>query len=185
MWRDWYDLGPDDTMFHAGAFNWTYTLGTGLMDPWAAGATALIPAAGTDPAQFGLLLRRYDATIFAAAPGVYRQMMRHPLPDLPKLRHGLSAGEKLPEETREHWVSATGRPIHEAYGMSECSTFLSGAPGRPAPAGTRGFAQSGRRIALLAEGTPVPLGEIGTIAVHRSDPGLMMGYHDHPEERAD
>lgn len=184
MWQDWYDLGPDDTMFHAGAFNWTYTLGTGLMDPWAAGATALIPAAGTDPAQFGLLLRRYDATIFAAAPGVYRQMMRHPLPDLPKLRHGLSAGEKLPEETREHWVSATGRPIHEAYGMSECSTFLSGAPGRPALAGTLGFAQSGRRIALLADGTPVPLGEIGTIAVHRSDPGLMLGYLDQPEETA-
>ena len=46
MVRGWYDLKPEDRVMHAGAFNWTYTLGTGLMDPWTAGATALIPAAG-------------------------------------------------------------------------------------------------------------------------------------------
>ncbi|MEL7089937.1 MAG: class I adenylate-forming enzyme family protein, partial [Planctomycetota bacterium] len=47
MWTDWYGLERDDRLLHAGAFNWTYTLGTGLLDPWAAGATALIPTAGT------------------------------------------------------------------------------------------------------------------------------------------
>jgi len=34
MWRDWYDLRADDRMMHAGAFNWTYTMGAGLIDPW-------------------------------------------------------------------------------------------------------------------------------------------------------
>jgi 4-hydroxybenzoate-CoA ligase len=33
----WYGLRADDVMLHAGAFNWTYTLGAGLLDPWAAG----------------------------------------------------------------------------------------------------------------------------------------------------
>jgi acyl-coenzyme A synthetase/AMP-(fatty) acid ligase len=51
MWQGWYGLRADDRLMHAGAFNWTYTLGTGLMDPWAIGATALIPQAGVDPAQ--------------------------------------------------------------------------------------------------------------------------------------
>ena len=46
MYRGWYGMGPDDRLMHAGAFNWTYTLGTGLMDPWTLGATALIPADG-------------------------------------------------------------------------------------------------------------------------------------------
>ena len=42
MYQGWYGIGPDDRMLHAGAFNWTFTLGTGLTDPWANGATAII-----------------------------------------------------------------------------------------------------------------------------------------------
>ena len=40
MVEGWYGLTAQDRVFHAGAFNWTYTLGTGLTDPWANGATA-------------------------------------------------------------------------------------------------------------------------------------------------
>jgi len=91
MHQGWYGLEPSDRLLHAGAFNWTYTLGTGLMDPWSVGATALIPAPGVEPKALPLLLRRFDATIFAAAPGVYRQILRHhPNLPLPRLRHGLS-----------------------------------------------------------------------------------------------
>ncbi|RFU13902.1 long-chain fatty acid--CoA ligase [Rhodobacteraceae bacterium W635] len=177
MHDGWYGLRESDRLLHAGAFNWTFTLGTGLLDPWSVGATALIPAVGSDATALPLLLRRHDATIFAAAPGVYRQMLRAGLPQLPKLRHGLSAGEKLPDPVREDWQAATGTTIHEALGMSECSTFISGSPDRPAPQGTLGFAQPGRRIAILdAEGAPVAPGETGTLAVHRGDPGLMLGY---------
>jgi len=177
MWAGWYGLGDTDRLLHAGAFNWTFTLGTGLLDPWAIGATALIPAPGTLPEILPLLLKRHDATIFAAAPGVYRQMLRADLPDLPKLRHGLSAGEKLPEPLRAAWGQATGTALHEALGLSECSTFISGSPDRPAPTGTLGFAQPGRRIAVLDEvGTPLPDGQTGTLAIHRDDPGLMLGY---------
>jgi acyl-coenzyme A synthetase/AMP-(fatty) acid ligase len=186
MWEGWYGLREDDRLLHAGAFNWTYTLGTGLLDPWAIGATALIPAAGVTPAQLPLLLKRHDATIFAAAPGVYRQMLAAgPLPALPKLRHGLSAGEKLPPTLRARWEAATGTAIHEAFGMSECSTFVSGAPVRPAPEGTLGYPQPGRRVAVVDEdGTPLPRGETGTLAVHRGDPGLMLGYLGQPGETA-
>lgn len=184
MWDGWYGLASMDRILHAGAFNWTYTLGTGLMDPWAIGATALIPAPGTEAAALPLLLRRHDATIFAAAPGVYRQLLRHEVTPMPALRHGLSAGEKLPEATRTAWEVTTGTPVHEAYGMSECSTFLSGSPARPAPPGSLGYAQPGRHVALVGPEGPVPQGEAGTIAVHRSDPGLMLGYLDQPEETA-
>ncbi len=175
MWDGWYGLTPDDRILHAGAFNWTYTLGTGLMDPWAIGATALIPEPG---APLGLMLKRFDATIFAAVPGVYRQMLKDGrVLQLPHLRHGLSAGEKLPEVTRTAWREATGYEIYEALGMSECSTYISSSPGRPAAPGVAGYPQEGRRIAVLgADGTPAPRGEDGMLAIHRSDPGLMLGY---------
>lgn len=180
MHDGWYGLRDSDRLLHAGAFNWTFTLGTGLLDPWTVGATALIPAECTDPAALPLLLKRHDATIFAAAPGVYRQMLRARLHQMAKLRHGLSAGEKLPDPIRDAWTEATGTTIHEALGMSECSTFISGCPDRPAPPHTLGYPQPGRRIAILgADGQPLPQGDTGTLAIHRSDPGLMLGYlHD-------
>ncbi|MEL6643528.1 MAG: class I adenylate-forming enzyme family protein [Pseudomonadota bacterium] len=186
MWDDWYGLTAEDRLLHAGAFNWTYTLGTGLLDPWAAGATALIPAQGVRSDQLGLLLRRHDATLFAAAPGVYRQLLaRAPDLHLPKLRHGLSAGEKLPDAVRAAWERATSTPIFEAFGMSECSTFISASPHRPAPEGTLGYAQTGRHIAVLDDaGEPVARGTLGTLAIHRTDPGLMLRYAGAPEETA-
>jgi acyl-coenzyme A synthetase/AMP-(fatty) acid ligase len=185
MWDGWYGLREDDRLLHAGAFNWTYTLGTGLLDPWAIGATSLIPATGVTPAQLPLLLKRHDVTIFASAPGVYRQMLAAgPLPVLPKLRHGLSAGEKMPETLRARWEAATGTAIHEAFGMSECSTFVSGCPSRPSPPGTLGHPQPGRRVAVVGDRGPLPRGETGTLAVHRDDPGLMLGYLGQPEETA-
>lgn len=177
MWTDWYGLTPDDRVLHAGAFNWTYTLGTGLMDPWAIGATALIPAAGTEPHQLSLLLKRFDATIFAAAPGIYRQMLKSPLPLMPHLRHGLSAGEKLPDATRTAWQTATDTPIFEALGMSEISTYVSSSPTRLPPPGASGFAQTGRRIAILGpDNAPVQRGAPGILAVDADDPGLFLGY---------
>ncbi len=177
MWDGWEGLTPDDRLLHAGAFNWTYTLGTGLMDPWTRGATALVPAPGTPARALPGLLATHDATIFAAVPGLYRQILRMELPHKPHLRHGLTAGEKLPESLRAAWRAATGTPLHEAFGMSECSTFLSGAPRRSAPEGTLGYAQPGRRIAILGDdGAPVARGTTGTLAIARDDPGLMLGY---------
>ena len=177
MFDGWYGLTPQDRLLHAGAFNWTYTLGTGLMDPWTVGATALIPAAGTPPDNLATLIRDAKATIFAAAPGVYRQMLKSDnWPDTPDLRHGLSAGERLPDATRARWEALSGTAVHEAYGMSECSTFVSASPSHPAPPGATGRAQLGRRVALLGADCPVPQGQEGVIAVHRSDLGLMLGY---------
>ncbi len=185
MRAGWEGLGPADRLLHAGAFNWTYTLGTGLMDPWVAGATALIPGAGIEVAQLPLLMKRHEATILAAVPGIYRRLLRAPLPALPRLRHGLSAGEALPAATRAAWRAATGTDLHEAMGMSECSTFISGSPARPAPEGRMGYPQPGRRIAVLGEdGAPVPPGTPGVLAVHRSDPGLFLGYPGAPQETA-
>lgn len=173
MFEGWYGLSAQDRICHAGSFNWTYTLGTGLMDPWTAGATALIPAASTSADALPALLADHRASIFAAAPGVYRQMLKEQqMVNLPALRHGLSAGEKLGEGVRQQWQAATGTPILEAYGLSECSTFLSACPAAP----DHLRAQNGRHVALIGPDGPVARGDLGTIAVHRSDQGLMLGY---------
>lgn len=186
MWDGWYGLTRDDRVLHAGAFNWTYTLGTGLLDPWSRGATALVPGSGASIEDLPRLLAEHQATLFAATPGVYRKLVSSEAPlTLPKLRHGLSAGEKLSDRIRAAWTTRTGTQIYEAFGMSECSTFISGQPGEETPEGTIGRPQSGRRIAVLGPDGPVAVGEPGTLAVATSDPGLMLGYLDEPSITGD
>ncbi len=184
MYDGWYGLRQSDRVLHAGAFNWSFTLGTGLLDPWSVGATALIPAAELPHSALPQALAEHKITIFAAAPGVYRRQLKGTLPALPELRHGLAAGEPLDPTLRDRWRKAAGCDLHEAFGMSECSTFVSGAPARAAPEGAMGYPQAGRTIAVIGADGPVAHGETGTLAVYRGDPGLMLGYLDAPEATA-
>ncbi|MBL8259998.1 MAG: AMP-binding protein [Candidatus Competibacteraceae bacterium] len=188
MYQGWYGIRPDDVILHAGAFNWTYTLGVGLTDPWANGATAVLYNGPRDVAVWPLLMAKFRATLFAAVPGVYRQILKYADLrdfDLSGLRHGLTAGEALSAALLEQWRAITGKELYEALGMSECSTYISSSPGVPVKPGSPGKPQAGRCVAALpVEGgeEPLPAGEAGLLAVHRSDPGLMLGYWNRPDE---
>jgi acyl-coenzyme A synthetase/AMP-(fatty) acid ligase len=191
MYAGWYGIGPDDVVLHAGAFNWTYTLGTGLTDPWANGATAVIYDGERDPEVWPRIIASTGATMFAAVPGVFRQLLTRGSLEgaaLRTLRHGLTAGEALTPALWTSWRETTGTELYEALGMSEISTFVSSGPSTPTHPGSPGRPQPGRRVGVLAiEGGTVPLppGERGLLAVHRSDPGLMLGYWNRPQEQAE
>ncbi|MCP5074681.1 MAG: acyl--CoA ligase [Rhodobacteraceae bacterium] len=185
MWQGWYGLQGNDRMLHAGAFNWTYTLGTGLLDPWAIGGTSMIYTGPPARGIWAQLAARHAPTIFAAAPGVYRQLLSEPVSaEFAQLRHGLSAGEKLPQSLRTRWQEATGKPIYEALGMSEVSTFISTGPSVPAKDRATGRPQTGRHVAVVDANGPVPVGRPGVLAIARGDQGLMLGYRNQPEETA-
>jgi len=188
MYQGWYGITPDDRLMHAGSFNWTYTLGSGLTDPWANGATAIVYTGEKDPAFWPRLMRDQSVTLFAAVPGVYRQILKYgdlSPGSLPLLRHGLTAGETLTNAVAAEWLERTGTVLYEALGQSELSTYISSAPGTAPKPGKVGRPQPGRCVAILgyeAGMEPLAPGLEGLIAVHRSDPGLMLGYWKRPEE---
>ncbi|MFZ1414653.1 MAG: acyl-CoA synthetase [Defluviicoccus sp.] len=205
MYQGWYGITPDDVVLHAGAFNWTYTLGVGLIDPWANGATAVLYNGPANPAVWPQLIDAFGVTIFATVPSLYRRILKYATfqrESLRTLRHGLTAGEALPPAVLQAWQATTGTPLYEALGMSEISTYISTGPGMQVKPGSPGRPQPGRRVAILDPGDdndeeadpasvvaakPVrerAVGEIGLLAVHRSDPGLMLGYWRRPEEEA-
>jgi acyl-coenzyme A synthetase/AMP-(fatty) acid ligase len=194
LMRDaWEGFGPEDVTLHAGTLNWSYTLGVGLMDAWAAGAHAVLFGGEYEPAGWPRLIERLGVTVFAAVPTVYRQLLKYGLDEegarhrLRSLRHGLCAGEAMPPTLLEEWRERAGGELYEALGMTEVSTYVSSGPTTPIRLGSPGRTQPGRRIAILpVEGNddPLPPGELGLLAVHRSDPGLMLGYWRRPEEEA-
>ncbi len=188
MYQGWYGISASDRVLHAGAFNWTYTLGVGLTDPWANGATSVIYTGAKDPALWPSLIAQHGATIFAAVPGLYRQILKYgdARPGtLGQLRHGLTAGEAPPPGFFDEWHGRTGLHLYESIGMSEMSTFISTSPTVPRREGAIGRPQEGRSVVILDSDDgvkTVTANTVGLLAVHRSDPGLMLGYWNRPEE---
>ena len=188
MYQGWYGISPADRMLHAGAFNWTYTLGVGLTDPWANGATSVVYTGPKDISVWPRLISKHKITMFAAVPTLYRQILKYcdfDQAQMLSLRHGLSGGEKMGPGVKEEWTERTGRPLLEAIGMSELSTYISASPTVSAKGEAIGKPQPGRHVEILPlEGgtEPLPRNELGLIASHRSDPGLMLGYWNRPEE---
>ncbi len=167
MYRGWYGIGADDIVLHTGAFNWTYTLGTGLIDPLVNGATAVVYTGLRDDHIWERLCRDHGATILASVPGIYRILLRNGFKPPAHLRHGLSAGEALAPSLLAAWREETGLAIYEALGMSEISTYISSSPEVPVRPGSPGKPQPGRAVRIGAD---------GGIEVHGDDPGLMLGY---------
>lgn len=176
MYQGWYGIGPDDVMLHTGAFNWTYTLGTGLCDPFANGATSVVYTGDRDAGVWAKLIAEHGVTIMASVPGLYRQMLRAGFHPSSSLRHGLTAGEALAHSIREQWRADTGCELYEALGMSEISTYISSSPSVPVRDGSPGKPQAGRKVTIL---------ENGQIGVHRDDPGLFIGYWGEPRLSAE
>lgn len=167
MYDGWYGIHPSDVMLHTGAFNWTYTLGTGLSDPFANGCTSVVYTGAKDNEIWARLIAEHGVTIMASVPGIYRQLLRDGFKPAATLRHGLTAGEALARPILDGWREQTGLELYEALGMSEISTYISSCPSVPVKPGSPGRPQTGRSVTILADG------EIG---VHRSDPGLMLRY---------
>jgi acetyl-CoA synthetase len=192
----WFDFGIEgtpevantpDRIVHSGKFNWTYVLGSGLMDPLYRGKTVIVHEGRNDAEGWIRLIAKHGATIFIGVPTIYRQIIQKTAftgADVPTLRHCMSAGEHLSDEMLTLWRERFGVDIYEAVGMSEVSYYLSENTFRPIRPGSAGFPQPGHDVRLLDPETlhEVATGEEGMICLPADDPGLFMRYWNLPQE---
>ena len=187
----WFNYASDrqDRIMHSGKFNWTYVLGSGLMDPLYLGKTVIVHEGKNDAQKWLDLIQKHQATIFIGVPTIYRQILQKTdatKVNLPTIRHYMSAGEHLSDEVLSQWKDRFGLDIYEAVGMSEFSYYLSQSIYRPIRPGSAGFAQPGHDIKLLNPETleAVPAGEEGMISIPLSDPGVFLHYWNLDDETA-
>jgi long-chain acyl-CoA synthetase len=119
-----------------------------------------------------------EVTVLFAAPAAFRRLLDAGDPaSLGRLRYALSAAAPLAPRLAEEWRRQTGRPLHQGYGLTECSPFATYADATsPADQGV-GRAIDGVDIALRAlsgEDAPPLAGEPGEILVR--GPNVMLGY---------
>lgn len=185
----WFDFKENDRIMHSGKFNWTYVLGSALMDPLYRGHTVIAYEGENDASTWVKLIKKYQCTIFIGVPTIYRQIIQktqYTKADCPSLRHCMSAGEHLSSEMVQLWRERFEQDIYEAIGMSEFSYYISHSKYRPIRPGSAGFVQPGHNVKLLDPNTLQEVGveEEGMICISVDDPGLFLEYWNLEEDTA-
>jgi acyl-coenzyme A synthetase/AMP-(fatty) acid ligase len=184
----WFNfINPDDRIVHTGKFNWTYVLGSGLMDPLYLGKTVIVHEGKNDADGWINLIEKHKATIFIGVPTIYRQILKKTeanKTNVPTLHHCMSAGEHLSDEIFNSWYERFNLNIYEAVGMSEFSYYISQSVKYPIKPGSAGFPQPGHDVKLLNPETleEVKADEEGMICIPENDPGLFIKYWNMDQE---
>jgi 2-aminobenzoate-CoA ligase len=161
-------LAPTATDVFCGTPPLAFTFGLGglLCFPLRFGASTLLVEKLT-PDLLLQTIAAQRATICFTAPTFWRQMAglasRY---DLSSLRRCVSAGEALPDATRQTWKAATGIEIIDGIGATEMiHIFISHTPEK-VRRGATGYAIRGYEARVVdVEGKPVPPGTVGRLAV--------------------
>ncbi len=152
------------------------------------GATIVLIANPRDINGLVKELRRHRFTTFTGVNTLFNALLNNrdfASLDFSPLKICLGGGMAVQRGVAERWKQVTGKPIIEAYGLTETSPAVSlnpfdiaeynGSVGQPIP---------NTEIAIRNDdGADLPVGEAGELCVR--GPQVMKGYWNRPEETAD
>ncbi|MGJ7531358.1 AMP-binding protein [Variovorax sp. GB1P17] len=157
----------DDIVVGSPPLAFTFGLGGLLIFPMWAGASVYFADAPFTPEGLVKLINQVGATICYTAPTFYRQMApfvrQH---GMPGLRISVSAGEALPDATRQLWKDTTGIEMLDGIGGTEVFHIYISAAGDQVRKGAVGKAVPGFTAKVVDdEGNEVPHGTVGKLAL--------------------
>ena len=161
----------------------TFGLGGLLLFPMMAGASIFYPSPPLTPERMAQEMAQSQATICYTAPTFYRQLAAHIQQyPVPALRICVSAGEALPDATRQLWREASGLEMLDGIGATEMFHIFISSPLTDVKPGSLGKAVPGYEAKVLdPQGQELPRGHIGRLAV-RGATGCK--YLDDERQRA-
>jgi acetyl-CoA synthetase len=175
-----FALQRSDLLFATADPGWAYGLYTCGVVPMSLGIPRVIHSGDFDPKEWLRVIEAEHVTYVAAAPSAYRRLVttarRFGVPG--SLRGATSAGEPLDADTVDGWGDVTGTVIRDGYGLSEVGMVLANLDGtEPVVPGALSSVVPGFDVVLVEpDGTPVPDGEEGIIAIRRPRFQLSQGY---------
>jgi 2-aminobenzoate-CoA ligase len=157
----------DDIVVGSPPLAFTFGLGGLLIFPMWAGASVYFADAPFTPEGLVKLINQVGATICYTAPTFYRQMApfvrQH---GMPGLRISVSAGEALPDATRQLWKETTGIEMLDGIGGTEVFHIYISAAGDQVRKGAVGKAVPGFTAKVVDDqGNEVPRGTVGKLAL--------------------
>ncbi|NJP50362.1 AMP-binding protein [Streptomyces sp. SBST2-5] len=157
---------PEDVFAGSPPLGFTFGLGGLVVFPMRAGAGALL-LEQAHPDQLLPAIAEHRVSVLFTAPTAYRAMLdRLDGHDVSSLRRCVSAGENLPAATWQAWYERTGLRIINGIGATELLHIFISAADEGIRPGTTGVPVPGWQARVQdAEGTPLPDGEPGLLAV--------------------
>jgi len=143
--RHSFGVGPGDRVFSTSKLFFAFALGHSLIGALKCGATIILHEAWPEAEGVALVIERHQPTVLLSVPTLYRNLLRAGVAgrlSVRRIRHFVSAGERLPESLFAEWQAATGQPILEGIGTSETvflgigntpTAYRMGSSGRPLP----------------------------------------------------
>ena len=168
-----YVLKPtrDDIFCGTPPLAFTFGLGGLLTMPLRSGASTVLTEKLTPEALLAAI-EATRATVCFTAPTMYRQMAllltgAARTFDINSLKKTVSAGEALPDATRQLWKEATGIEMIDGIGATEMIHIFIAAAGADVRRGAIGTAVPGYRAIVVDDAmNEVPRGTVGKLAVN-------------------
>ena len=149
------------------------------------GLSVLIP----NPRDIPGLIKVLASRSFHMSPAVntlYGALINHPDArkiDFSNLKVSVAGGMAVQEVVAKKWLSLTGCPIIEGYGLSETSPVATCNLDEGGFTGTIGLPMPSTEVVIRGvDGADLPYGEIGEICIR--GPQVMQGYWQQPAETA-
>ena len=158
---------PDDIVMGSPPLAFTFGLGGLLVFPMWAGASVYFPGIPYTPEAMVKLIGQVGATICYTAPTFYRQMAAFAKQHgIGRLRISVSAGEGLPDATRQLWKEASGLEMLDGIGATEMFHIFISSPPESVKRGAIGQVVPGYQAKIVNEqGEELPRGQVGRLAV--------------------
>ncbi|MCA0972558.1 acetate--CoA ligase [Halobacillus litoralis] len=174
------DLKEDDVYWCTAHPGWVTGTVYGVFAPLLNGVTIVIHGGRFSAEAWYEVIEQTKVTVWYSAPTAFRMLqaagesVQSPY-DLSSLRHILSVGEPLNPEVI-HWGYRTiGLRIHDTWWMTETGAqLIANVPTRVVKPGSMGRPIPGIQAAVLDdEGSELPPGETGHLAIRTSWPSIM------------
>jgi len=164
--RSCLKVQADDVFCGTPPIAFTFGLGGMLAFPLRAGASTVLVERLTAESMFETVAR-FRATVLFTSPVMFRAMAAlAPKYDFSSLRRCVSAGEALPDATRQLFKQATGIEILDGLGSTEMIHIFISHTVERTRRGATGYAIPGYRATVLDEtGRPCAPGVVGRLAV--------------------
>lgn len=158
---------PEDIVVGSPPLAFTFGLGGLLVFPMWAGASVYFPEGPYTPESLVRTINEVGATICYTAPTFYRQAAPFARElGVGKLRITVSAGEGLPDATRQLWKQASGIEMLDGIGATEMFHIFISSNGDDVRPGAIGKVVPGYSARVVDDdGREVPRGTIGKLAV--------------------
>jgi long-chain acyl-CoA synthetase len=151
------------------------------------GATNLLIANPRDIPGFIKELKKHPFTVITGVNTLFNALLHNPefaTVDFSKLLITLGGGMSVQKPVADHWQEVTGKPLAQAYGLTETSPAVTINPlDLPTFNGSIGLPVPSTEISIRNDaGEEVSLTQVGEICVR--GPQVTRGYWQRPEETA-